>query len=449
MSPRHRSIAVILLTLVLAACGVEPTAPATASRSSAPTAAISTPAPTTPSTASNVPTVLPSLVIPSPSDTATPSVSAVPSPSPGRRGDFVTPVSPGAATAWTGVRWRKLAASDPLAQVRTVTRWRGGFVAVADVAIAGGANHNKVWVSTDGRSWDLLGGDVFGETSIVVGAVATADAVVLLTLQSAIVDGDPGMVGPWQAWVSSDGATWTAHPGPDFAVPRGMGTDFHPTLVGGAGNHLIALELAGQPLAYSVDGIAWTTASLADFPGGAAGWQGQAIAAFPPGFLAVGYATGKPVAVVSADGRTWTRHSLPTTCAPTTIVAGGRGLIASGEVGDPHSPKTIWCSSLDGRAWRTLPNIPPLGYSRVNDECRGVCPNGTLLGNGERMIALRKTPSLVGWTSFDGRSWRRLTITGSRPTGLGTHFFNEFLTSIGLLLVDGNNGTAWFGQPMP
>jgi hypothetical protein len=449
MSPRHRCVSVILLTLFLAGCGVEPTAPATASPSGVPSAASSSPSPATASPSSVVPTVLPSVVIPSPSDTGTPNVSPGPSPSPGQRGDFVTPVPPGAATAWTGIRWRKLAASDPLAQVRSVTRWRGGFVAVGDVAIAGGANHNKVWISADGRSWDLLGGDVFGETSMVVGVAATADTVVLMTLQSAIVDGDPGMTGPWQTWTSSDGASWVAHPGPDFAVPRAMGTDFHPTLVSGAGNHLIALTLDGQPLAFSPDGIAWTTASLADFPGGAAGWQGQAIETFPPGFLAVGYATGKPVALVSADGRAWTRYAIPTTCAPTAIIAGARGVIVSGEIGDPHSPKTFWCSSLNGRAWRTLPNLPPLGYSRVNDECRGVCPNGTLHGNGERMLAFRGSPNLIGWTSFDGRSWRRLTFAGSRPTGLGTHFFNGFLTSIGLLLIDGNNGTAWFGQPMP
>lgn len=457
MSPSHRSLQVILLAALLAGCGVEPTPKVTPTPSGAPSASTASPAPATAtaSASSVVPSVSPS-VIPSPSPTGTPRVS----PSPPGKGGFVTAIPPDPAETWKGIRWRKVAASNPLAHVRSVTRWRGGFVATGDLVVTGGSARNKVWVSADGGTWNLLGAGVFGPKAMVIGVAGTAEGVVALTLQSGAYSGNGSrneleswsMTGPWQTWTSSDGRAWTAHPGPAFTVPSVTGDHgARPTLLAGAGNDLLALALGGQPLAFSRNGIIWETASLDAFPGGPTGWKATALVAFPPGFVAVGSTPTKDVALASADGRAWT--TLPATCPAGDLIVGPAGLILSFEVEglDKHFPQTMWCSSLDGRSWRTLPNLPPLGYSQASDECRGICPNGILLGNGERMLAYRGYPKQAGWTSFDGRTWKPLTFSGSRPTGWDApngYQFTTILTPIGLVFINSDNGSAWYGQPL-
>jgi hypothetical protein len=458
MSAFRRSLPVILLAALLGGCATQPIPSPTATASGAPPTGTTSPAP---ATASPAPATM-SPAVPSAQPTAkpTPSPAATPRgslPPPGP-GGFTTPAPPKASAAWKGIRWRRIAASDPLAHVRFMTRWRGGFVATGDLVVTGESARNKVWVSDDGARWDLLGADVFGPTAVVVGVAPTADGVVALTVQSGAYNGNGArtepeawdLVGPWQSWNSTDGRTWSAHPGPDLTFPRGMNSrdDHYLTLLAGAGNGLVALTLGGQPLAFTRDGIAWETASLDAFPGGAAGWKAVDIAAFAPGYVAVGSSPTKAVAIASSDGQAWTGSALAAGCASGGLVVGPAGLIVSFEVGDPHSPQTEWCSSLNGRSWRPLPGLPPLGYSTAMDECRGTCQNGILLGNGERMVAYRGYPKQAGWTSFDGRSWRRLAFSGSRPTGWTDAFGGEYrtlLTPIGLLFV--GNGSAWLGVP--
>ena len=296
----------------------------------------------------------------------------------------------------------------------------------------------------------------------------TTDGVVALTVQSDRFDGeteeggsstDPArwsLTGPWETWTSTDGRLWIAHPGPDFTVPKGMSgrADTHPTLLAGAGNDLVALTLGGQPLAFSRDGAIWEAASLDAFPGGPAGWSAVDIAAFPPGFVSVGSSPKGAVVIASVNGRTWTSTTLPAACEPGGLTVGPAGLISSFDVGDPHTPKTIWCSSLDGRAWRRLPGLPPLGYAKgaSAQECRGTCPNGILLGDGERMLAYRnhRQAKQAGWTSVDGRSWRRLALSGRRPKAWAApdgYEVRTLMTPIGFLIVNTDTGAAWFGVP--
>lgn len=458
MSPRHRPFHVVLLLVLLAGCAVEPTASVGPTASGVPSAATASPSAVAPSQVG--PTVPPSQEVPSASPTGTPEVA--PTSPTTRIGDFVTPVTPAAATAWRGIRWRKLAPTDPLAHVRSVTRWRGGFVALGDLAVSGATAHTKVWISADGARWDLLGADTFGPSTVVVGVAASDNGVVALTLQSGASDGEGNpsdleswtLTGPWRTWTSSDGTTWSAHPGPDFTLPRDMSGNSHPTLLAGAGGHLLAIVLGGQPLAFSRDGVAWETVSLDAYPGGPAGWQAASLVAFPPGFLAVGSTPAKALAISSADGRAWASRALPSACAPGYITVGRLGLIVTFVEGDPHSPKTVWCSSPDGRAWRVVSRLAPIGLWDTPDaqECRGTCPNGILLGDGERMFAYRNYRTQVGWTSFDGRSWRRLTFSGSRPAAWSDPFGNQLdkiVTPLGVLFIDVNNGSGWFGQPLP
>ncbi len=449
MSSPVRSLAVILLAALLAGCGVAPSPSVTTS-----------PGPTvSPSASAAQPSTVPS-VPHSPSPSPSPTSTGSGSPSPLAAGGFVTPLPPDPAAAWLGIAWRKVPLTDPLAHVRSVTRWSGGFVATGDLVVTNGQAYNRVWVSSDGGRWQPLGANVFGPAAIVVGVAPMAGGVAALTLQSGtyLENGsatDLGywtLTGPWQSWTSSNGTTWTAHPGPAFSVPQGM-TGYaqgHPTLVAGAGSDLLAITFGGGPLAFSPDGIAWQTVSLDAFPGGPAGWRAADIAAWSPGFVTVGSSPTKSVALASLDGRAWTSSDLPTTCPAGQLTIGSAGMIMTSSVGDPHTPVAVWCSSLDGRTWQGLPKYPPLGVSTAENECRGVCSNGILLGNGERMIAYRGYPAQAGWTSFDGRSWRALAFTGSRPTGWtepGGYQFAEVVAPFGLLFIDADSGSVWLGTP--
>ena len=453
----HRSLQVVVLAALLAGCGAEPTSPGSPAPSDASTGgAVSPSAPAPVATMTPlVPSVSPP-VVPTPSPTGTPRVS----PPSIATGGFTTPIPSDPTAAWTGIRWRKLAATDPLAHVRSVTRWSEGFIATGDLVVTGPSARTRVWVSADGRSWEPLGADVFGPASIVVGVGRVAGGVVALTLQSGqnmnAQEASPApsdlsswsLEGPWQSWTSTDGRTWTAHPGPGFTEPRSMsGQGGYPTLLAGAGNGVLALTLDGQPLALTRDGVAWETVSLDAFPGGPAGWKPTAIAAYSPGFVSVGDTPTGSVAIASADGRAWTSFALSSACPVGDLTVGPNGLIVAGWEGDPHSPVGVWCSSLDGHSWRRLSGYPPLGVAATGS-CRGTCPDGMLQGDGERMVAYHD-PSKAGWTSFDGRSWGRLPFSGDRPTGWSEPFgyqFGQILTPIGLLLV-ADDGSAWLGTP--
>jgi hypothetical protein len=458
MRASRRSLEVMVLAALLAGCGVAPTAQVTATPTGTPTAGTVSPGPAT--AAASATPLAPSFsasAVPTPSPTRTSQAS----PPPLSTGGFTTPTPADPAAAWTGIRWTKVAATDPLAHVRSVTRWAGGFVATGDLVTTGTSARTKMWVSADGGTWELLRADVFGPTSVVVGVGAIAGGVVALTVQSGTnlyadeASRSPSdlsswtLEGPWQSWTSTDGRSWTAHPGPGFTVPRNMTGYAYPTLLAGAGDGPLALTLDNQPLAFTRDGIAWETASLDAFPGGPAGWKAASIVAFPPGFVAVGDTPTGSVALASVVGRTWTSSALPAACPAGDLTAGPAGLILAGSEGDPHGPTEVWCSSLDGRSWQRLSGYPPLGVATVGS-CRGVCADGILLGNGERMVAYRGDPDQAGWTSFDGRSWTPLALSGSRPTGLSELFgypFGEILTPIGLLFLDTDDGSAWLGTP--
>ncbi|HEX2705522.1 MAG TPA: hypothetical protein VHM65_07165, partial [Candidatus Lustribacter sp.] len=214
MPTRHSAPLAVLLAVLVAGCAVDPTTSATASATStgAPPAVTSSRAPSTTMPSAAMPTVSPH-------------------PSPASLGDFRLAVAPDAATAWTGINWRKLVTDDPLAQVRSVVRWRGGFVAVGEpiaTGATGATSRTPVWVSTDGADWRLLDTEVFGPATIVVGLGETAEGIVALTLQGGAdqcqgQDTRPNCwmpVAPLQSWTSSNGTTWTAHAGPiGFGLP--------------------------------------------------------------------------------------------------------------------------------------------------------------------------------------------------------------------------------------
>jgi hypothetical protein len=404
---------------------------------------------------------------------ASPGVSTLPaSPSPSPLASpvglpaFTTPVPPGAGTAWSGIHWRKLATDDPLAHVRSVVRWRGGFVALGAVIASGQTSSTPLWVSTDGASWHPLDPQVFGPATVVIGVGETATGIVALTLHGGAnqCDGQTtpldcwALTPPLQAWTSSDATNWRSHPGPGIALPSGCdgcGVDV-PTLRSGTPgllvvNHNGGTERVGARAAFSRDGIAWETLPADAFPSGFAFGD---VAGFRSGFTAVGGTGGgetvRAVALSSPDGRHWVTRDFPTAgldpqagSTANEIVVGPDGLIVTGS--DGLTPGTeLWWSSVSGSTWSRLKGYPPLGVWIGQGEGSGLMPNGTLLGDGERMLAYRGGDKPVAWTSSDGRSWRTIAIGGSPPTAMGSGTL--VLMPIGVLWI-GNDGSTWFGQP--
>ena len=451
MSRRLRSPHALLAVALLAGCAVAPSPVPTAP---AATATMTPQATHTPDPASPEPTL----------PAATPSVAPSSQPPP-----VIASVPPGATQAWTRIQWRKLAAGDPLAQVRSMIRWQGGFVALGDPAAVDGGEptaidepvHTRVWVSADGVGWNLLDAGALGPRTIVLGVGATADGIAALTLQAGTASCDPpllldcwNLAGPLESWTSSDATSWTAHPGPAVVLPPEMnGQDGgHPVLRDVTAPRLVVTSGARQ-VAISRDGVAWTSVPASAFP---AGWRLEDLVAFGSDLVAVGRTATKPLALTSSGGRTWTRHVLPTACGTAEkIVAGPAGLIVVGTTeGDGTGVfPSGWCSSVDGRHWRSLPGLPPLGTMPVRkaQECWRACPDGSLRGDGERMVAYRGWGKRqAGWTSLDGRTWARLAFTGRPETS--TYWLDDHCTQNLLLLPVGltcvtTDGSTLFGEP--
>jgi hypothetical protein len=419
----------------------------------------------------------PSLSSPRPS-TLPPSTPPSPLASPAERPGFTTPFPPEAGTAWSGIRWRKLAPDDPLVLVRSITRWRGGFVALGGSIVPGDSWRTSLWVSTDGGTWRSPGPDVFGPSTSVISVGETADSLVALTLRGGAdvcngLGAPPdcsALAGPLQAWTSSDATSWTAHPGPaGIALPidgcDGCGVAV-PILGWGTSGVVAVNSRAPQPTgsvaAFSPDGIAWEALSADAFP---SGFIFHDIAGFGSGFIGVGATAGalgntgpgetvRAVALSSPDGRHWMSQDLPTAgldpqagSSADQLVAGPGGLIATGV--DALVPGTeLWWSSATGRSWSRLSGYPPLGIWFGQSEGSGMIPDGTLLGDGERMLAYRGGAKPTARTSADGRSRRTIKVSGIGPTNKGgLPLQSLILTPVGVLGT-GDNGLVWFGEPV-
>ena len=79
---------------------------------------------------------------------------------------------------------------------------------------------------------------------------------------------------------------------------------------------------------------------------------------------------------------------------------------------------TRWLTT-NGTAWHGLPGFPPIGVWTGEGEGTGLLPNGVVAGDGTRMVAFRAGTAPAGYTSFDGRTWQHLKMTGSPPAWSG------------------------------
>ena len=182
------------------------------------------------------------------------------------------------------------------------------------------------------------------------------------------------------------------------------------------------------------------------------GAEVQGVAAFGTGFVAVGIsgpnANANPVAWWSEDGLHWAA------AAPVTrpgegfihVHAGAGGLFAEAWGGPFAGLHSLW-TSADGQSWSV--SAEPLAAAQGD----GTVAGGWFEGDGTRLLwySVPGAAPTAYYTSLDGVSWTKLTLTGDVPaavTGDGSATLDgkatPFLLRDGILFI-GDNGT-WFGS---
>jgi len=471
VSARHGVILLIIaIALFTAACGSSVPPSTRGSSSSGPSAksrlATVTPTSRPPTTgpATYQPTFFASAVAspsPSPSPSRSITVSLTPSSPPWPTSApvqvaFTTPVPPTPTATWTGLRWQRVPADDPLSGVQRVVSWADGYVATGVPLADGSRSRTPVWLSGDGGTWRALDQSALGTDAIVIGMAQVSGGLVALTLHGgANLCGGGNLpycwttTGPLQAWRSIDGEHWTAQAGPALPLPVTGATppSLAPVLFAAGSPGLLIVTNSGQ-VALAADGTTWQTLPADPFP---SAFGVRSVAPFLSGFVvsgitAVGNAM-RATAFWSTDGRHWVESILPGPGTATTpgnlLASASRGLII--QSGTAETPGLeLWSLTTDGTTWRALPGFPPLGVWTGAGEGTGLLPNGVVAGDGTRMVAFRAGSSSAGWTSLDGHTWQRLKMSGDPPAWSGPGGGTLVILPMGVVWTD-PDGLAWFG----
>jgi hypothetical protein len=257
--------------------------------------------------------------------------------------------------AWTsadGVGWQQhpvptLEGSDVAERMTTVVAGEGGYVAGGSAGPELFDRHARFWRSVDGVEWQAVPDDPLGFADAEVRAITTfGDGFVAV-----------GVVGTAQqpsgavAWTSADGSSWTRVDDPSFV--DGIAAAVTPAPFGGlvaVGSDLDRREAVAWT---SPDGRRWTRSpseAAREHSGGFA-WMMDVVAI---GEVVIGVGDyqglqrGTASSWVSRDGITW----LQARSAPVqqqaefyAITPGGLGAIVVGSFGAPDSyVPTIWLS---------------------------------------------------------------------------------------------------------
>jgi hypothetical protein len=366
---------------------------------------------------------------------------------------FTTPRPPSVSATWTGLRWRRLAPDDPLSILRSVTRWRGGFIAVGWQGVP---PRTPIWTSADGRRWvPLISGTsaTFWPGFAVLGVAEGPTGLVAVT-EAVEFCGEPCVptyVPLVVSWTSPDGRRWRPHPlfpAEWLATPNGSA----PLVAMGPPGLVVASSGPAAHFATSTDGSHWSLLPAGAFP---ARFALNDLRYAAPGYVALGHwltgdGVGDAATLWSADGRHWsaTPTALPTSVpvgplvgsAVASLLVGRDGMVAVGR--DVNSPgAALWWQSPDGRHWTALPEFPPLGPTTCRGGFCALQSHGVLVGDGERLVVVQGGDDGSAWVSSDGRSWKRLATTGDLPSA---DAYAATLLPGGVLLTNGP--ATWFGE---
>lgn len=380
------------------------------------------------------------------SASAQPSSAALPSHLPHPLPVAFTTVAPPGSEMWAGLDWQRLAPDDPLGIVRAELTSGETSVAIGDIE---GTTSTTVWASTDGTHWQPLDSGTSATLwsgLTVIGLATLAGRFVAVTEMN---DYLYRYLPPVTAWTSTDGLSWThATTLPVDALSSPIGS---PPLVAARPNGLVvATSGLAARYATSSDGSHWEMSPPNAFPTdfALADLEGTST-----GYVAIGgWMTGgsaRAATLWSADGRHWPKKPIPLPTSPSgsarsaasaavTLMVGDHGMIAVGIGGS--SGAALWWRSLDGRQWQPLQTFPPLGATICAGTNCGPQPNGTLIGDGHRLVAVRGGSDAAALASTDGQRWTALALSGDIPSAQA----QALLLPGGVLVSDGT--TTWFGQ---
>jgi len=359
-------------------------------------------------------------------EASTAPISANPSTEPTPLPSLTGSVPPSSSAAWTGLAVRQLTGGPTGAT--SVASWPGGYLAVrdADATNAG----PTAWVSRDGVSWLRLPSTSFGDgTRLMAGQCHD---------QILVVAGDAA--GNTSIWRSSDGLSWQLAAGsPSLQVSPG-------SLAGNASG-AVAITAHGRVDA-TTDCTSWQTVDLTHGSGVELG----PIAASDRTYLVSGCAStadlGAGTAATptasswwSTDGQQW--HPATGGNCLADLSAARQGFVA--ETRPMAIPGTVgFVGSPDGHDWSDYDD--PLGYWSGGEGAGSAL--GTVTGDGNRVLVCgtpQGSQALACWTSFDGRHWTELQLSGD-VSGLPDDVTPVLLRN-GVLLISAQG--TWFGDAAP
>jgi hypothetical protein len=194
-------------------------------------------------------------------------------------------------------------------------------------------------------------------------------------------------------WCSADGLAWRTCPG----TPSLEGMTLASVAVGEPGLVVTGASEAGAVALISADGVSWSRTDLPDtkhLTANAIAWHDDRFVA-----LGVDYEneSSPAFAWTSPDGRSWTRVSNvegPRAAQVTGLVAVPEGFVAGGSA---LGRVAIW-TSRDGQAWT---RSSPAGALRGD-------PGRLRLVGGHLFLPVGQNL----WTSSDARHWFRTTVPG-------------------------------------
>ena len=358
---------------------------------------------------------------------------------------FTTAPRPGSET-WAGLEWQRLAPDDPLRIVRTEVTSGETSVAIGDIE---GTTSTTVWASTDRTHWQPLSSGTSASLAsglTVIGLATLAGRLVAVTEMN---DYLYRYLPPVAAWTSTDGRRWThATTLPVDAFSSSTGSA--PLVAAGPDGLVVATSGLAAHYATSSDGSDWVLSPRNTFP---ADFALDDLKGTSTGYVAIGAwmrgGSVRAAALRSADGRHWpkTPTLLPTSASGSegsafsnavTLMVGDHGMIAEG-IGGPAGA-SLWWRSLDGSQWQPLQTFPPLGVTTCGGANCGLQPNGTLIGDGHRLVAVRGGSEAAALVSTDGQRWTALALAGDIPSAQA----QAVLLPGGVRVSDGT--TTWFGQ---
>ncbi len=337
------------------------------------------------------------------------------------------PPPPGGAT-WTALRWQAFDVGDPIAHLGPTVRWSGGFASLGD----DGAGAPLLWTSPDAIDWSPVASGTattFWPGMRVEGVAPLGHQLLAVTSMPAqTTAGELSTPAPrvLSTWLSADGAAWQMRGGP--ILPEPITLDGTVLTAGSGGRAVVAWNEAPDPggqgtghLAVTTDGANWRQVPAGALP---SGFTAMDLAAAPGGgFLVAGKTlvdglAGAAIMRSDPTAQVWTPVALPQSpelaigeraSVVWRLAVGAKGVLATGD-----SPsREVWWWSADGGRWTVLAGFDPVGSSGCPGSTVGcgLYPDGEIVGDGERLVALRSAPSAVAWSSADGRTWRPVATT--------------------------------------